>query len=64
MTPHDAMVKALREICAMAPACSAEAEGMNLSCGRSRGCDWRDTLREAQRIARKGLLDAGEKECP
>lgn len=62
MSQRKTLVKALREICAIAPACSAEADGMNIRCARGRGCEWRDQLRDAQRIARAALRALGETE--
>lgn len=62
MTSADrkALVTALRAICAIAPACSVESQGVECDCGR--GCGWRDKLRDAQRIARLQLAALGEDE--
>lgn len=62
MGDRDAMAAALREICALAPPCSTEAEEMNRTARRNGQMEWRDTMRKAQSIARAGLRCAGLEE--
>ena len=57
-----ALVTALRQICAIAPACSEESAAYNAEDPHERACPWRDKLRDAQRIARVCLKEIGESE--
>lgn len=64
MSDRKNMTAGWREICALAPPCSEDAEGMNARCTHRRDQDmqWRDVLRKAQGIARAALHEAGLKE--
>lgn len=58
----DVLVKALRQICAIAPACSEESADLRAVDPHERFCPWREKLRDAQRIARVCLKEIGESE--
>lgn len=51
--------QAMRDILAIAPACSAEAERIDRfkTCGRT--CQWRDELRRVQRRAATAMMAVG-----
>lgn len=60
LNERDEMEKALRAILEIAPACSAEAQELSWR-GTAQGVEWRDKLRDAQRIAIVTLRKCGRR---
>lgn len=61
--PSDHAIEALREICAIAPACSETSQELDLNDPHEKACPWRARLRDAQRTARMALHRLGVSEC-